>query len=196
MTAPRVADHPIDSIFLDRWSPRAFTGEAVREEDMMSILEAGRWAPSAFNIQPWRFLYSVRDDANWDEFVSTLNSFNAGWAKDAGGLIVLVSDSVVSGTNGKPDRPSGTHAFDAGAAWAQMALQATALGYHAHAMAGVDFDRARTVLNIPERFTIHIAVAIGRRGEPTQLSEDLQQREVPSQRLSLHETAFAGPFPS
>ena len=56
----RTADHDIDPIFLNRWSPRAFTGEAMPDEVLMSLFEAARWAPSASNIQPWLFVYARR----------------------------------------------------------------------------------------------------------------------------------------
>lgn len=196
MTSPRMADHPIEPVFLDRWSPRAFDGEELPESDLLTILEAARWAPSAYNIQPWRFLYARPSDAHWDAFMGVLDSFNASWAGQAGALVMVLSDTVMPGDGERPDQPSRCHTFDAGAAWAQLALQATALGYQAHAMAGLDYLKARTVLNVPARFRIEIAVAIGRRGAPEALPEGLRQRELPSPRRPLDETAFVGPFPS
>ncbi|EPN06679.1 nitroreductase family protein, partial [Pseudomonas syringae pv. actinidiae ICMP 18804] len=53
---PRIADHPIDPQFTERWSPRAFSGESIEQETLLSFFEAARWAPSAYNSQPWRFL--------------------------------------------------------------------------------------------------------------------------------------------
>ncbi|RMU80399.1 Nitroreductase [Pseudomonas syringae pv. aptata] len=55
-TNPRIADHPIDPQFTERWSPRAFSGESIAKETLLSFFEAARWAPSAYNSQPWRFL--------------------------------------------------------------------------------------------------------------------------------------------
>jgi nitroreductase len=52
---PRVADYAIHPQFTDRWSPRAFTGEAIPEETLLSFFEAARWAPSAYNSQPGVF---------------------------------------------------------------------------------------------------------------------------------------------
>ena len=57
----RTADYPIDPIFLNRWSPRSFTGETISDADLALLFEAARWAPSSSNIQPWRFLYAKRD---------------------------------------------------------------------------------------------------------------------------------------
>src|SRR5690349_12555288 len=56
-TAVRHPDHPVDPIFITRWSPRAFDRSVLPDADLMTIFEAARWAPSAFNYQPWRLLY-------------------------------------------------------------------------------------------------------------------------------------------
>ncbi len=61
---PRRPDHEIDPIFVERHSPRAFTGEAVPESELMRMVEAARWSPSGYNSQPWRFLYALKDDAH------------------------------------------------------------------------------------------------------------------------------------
>ncbi len=189
----RTADHPVDDLFVGRWSPRAFDGSQMPREDLLTILEAARWAPSAFNIQPWRFVYSMRDADSWETAVNLLNPFNREWAASASALVFLFSDTLVENSKGET-RPSGTHSFDAGAAWAQAALQATALGYHAHAMAGLQLDEIHSALDVPQRFKIEIAFALGRRGEVTTLPEGLQARELPSPRKPLTETAFEGRF--
>ena len=124
-----------------------------------------------------------------------MDPFNASWAQHASALIIVLSDTVMSDDGSRPQKPSRTHSFDAGAAWAQLALQATSLGYQAHAMAGIDFDQSQENLAVPERYRVEIAIAIGKRADPSVLSEELQDREQPSQRLSVHEIAFAGSFP-
>jgi nitroreductase len=188
----RTADPRVLPLFVDRWSPRAFDGTALPAEDLAVILEAAALAPSAFNYQPWRFLYAIRGDANWDLFLSLLLPFNAGWAKEAGALVFVLSDTVLRG--GETEKPFPTHAFDTGAAWALLALQATALGYHAHGMAGVDYDRVRSELGIPESYHINMAAAIGRRGDPEALPEALRAREAPSPRKPVAAFAAAGTF--
>lgn len=188
----RTASPRVLPLFVERWSPHAFDGSAIPQEDLDVILEAAALAPSAFNYQPWRFLYSHRQDANWDLFLSLLVPFNASWAKEAGVLLFIVSDSVMQ--QGEGSNPLHSHSFDAGAAWAQMALQATATGYHAHGMTGIDFDRIRTELAVPESFRIEAAVAIGRRGSPEVLPEGLRTREGPSGRKPVSAIAAAGSF--
>ena len=75
-TAARLPQHPIDPLFTRRWSPRAFTGEAMSHTELMHCLEAARWAPSAYNLQPWRFIYALRGDKGWDDFLAFTLPFN------------------------------------------------------------------------------------------------------------------------
>jgi nitroreductase len=160
----RTADPRVVPLIVERWSPRAFDESALPAEDLAVILEAATLAPSAYNYQPWRFLHSTKGDANWDRFLSLLIPFNASWAKDAGALVFIVSDTLMR----SPDaaNPNHSHSFDAGAAWALLALQATALGYHAHGMTGLDFAKAKEELGIPDDFRLEAAVAIGRKDSP------------------------------
>jgi len=188
--------HPADPLFLERWSPRAFDAAPMPEADLHILFEAARWAPSAFNSQPWRFLYARRDDPDWPLFLSLLIPWNQGWAHSASALVFILSDTLpFTGKDGAPV-PSHTSSFDAGAAWASLALQATKLGYQAHGMSGIELERARVELRVPERFRIEAAAAVGRLGDPATLSEKLRAREVPSDRRPLAETVFHGRFPA
>ncbi len=191
----RTPDHPIDPVFVDRWSPRAFDAAPMPAAHLLTLLEAARWAPSAYNIQPWRFLYVLRDDTHWRRVLAVLDAFNRDWAQQASALIVLLSDSLMPGVDGRAEQPSRTHSLDAGAAWAHLALQATRLGYQAHAMAGVDFDKARRSLGVPGRYRVEIAIAVGRQAYAAVLPQPLREREIPSTRRPLGEIAFPGRFP-
>jgi nitroreductase len=191
--APRQAHHPVDPIFTARWSPRAFDGSVLPDADLHTIFEAARWAPSAFNAQPWRFLYAKRESADWERFLALLMPFNQAWAQHAGVLIYLCSDTMMETKPGQLS-PSHTHSFDTGAAWASMALQATMLGYHAHGMAGVWWDKVREELKVPDRFRVDAACVIGRTGSLDVLDEKNRGREFPSDRRPIGESAFAGDF--
>jgi nitroreductase len=191
---PRRADYPVDKLFLDRWSPRAFTGEEMSEHDLMTILEAGRWAPSSYNSQPWRFIYGRRGTPHFDKILSFLIEFNQSWAKNASVLIVLVSSSTMLPPGKDAPVPSHSHSMDAGAAWENMALQATLLGYHAHGMVGFDMERAFAELGVPQGFRVEQAIAIGRRGDKSLLPEGVAARENPSDRLPLSVIAMEGTF--
>lgn len=191
----RISDYAIDPLFLNRWSPRAFKDETIPEEELMTLFEAARWAPSCFNSQPWRFLYARRHTPDWERFLSLLIDFNQSWAKNASALVFIVSNTMMTdpATNKRTLSPS--HTFDAGAAWAQLGLQATRSGWRAHAMAGFDHERARVELNIPDEYRIEAAVAIGRQGDRATLTERLQDREAPSTREALATITMEGGFP-
>ena len=190
----RTADHPIDKLFLDRWSPRAFTGASMSKGELFTLLEAARWAPSSFNGQPWRFLYALRDTPAWDKFLDLLIEFNRSWAKNAAALLVVVSRTTMLPPGGGEEVPAHSHSFDAGAAWANLALQATLSGWHCHAMVGFDIPRTASVLKVPDGFRVEAAVAVGKLGPASLLPEGLAAREIPSPRKPLEEIAFEGGF--
>ena len=190
----RTSDHDIDPIFLERWSPRAFTGEAISEEELMRIFEAARWAPSSYNSQPWRFVYARRDTPHWEPILGLLNEFNRSWAKNAAVVIIAASNSLMLPPGAQKPVPSHSHSFDAGSAWGYLALEATRLGWHAHGMVGFDIPRAFAELDFPEGYRVEAAIAIGRRGDPSILPEGVRAREVPSPRKPLAETVFEGKF--
>nr|WP_153435923.1 nitroreductase family protein [Sinorhizobium saheli] len=178
---------------MERWSPRAFTGEAVSEEELLALFEAARWAPSASNLQPWRFVYARRGTEHFAKLLSTLDEGNQRWAKNASALVIILSRTHRVTSTGEI-RPAYTHAFDTGAAWFALALQTQLAGWHAHAMAGVDRERAIEVLGVPEHYRVEAAVAIGRIADPSTLPDDLRAREKPSQRKPIGEFVFEGDF--
>ncbi|WP_213877072.1 nitroreductase family protein [Pseudomonas sp. dw_358] len=190
----RVADYAIHEQFIQRWSPRAFSNEVISEDTLLSFLEAARWAPSAYNSQPWRFLYARRDTPNWQRFLGLLNEFNRGWAQHASALVIVISKTTFTPPGATEEGPALWHTFDTGSAWGHLGLQASISGWHTHAMAGFDKELARTELKVPEGYEIHTAVAIGKLGDKATLAEFLQARETPSPRKPLSELAAEGDF--
>ncbi len=190
----RVADHPINPIFLERWSVRAFNGEAVPEADLMTMFEAARWAPSSYNSQPWRFIYALRNTPSWDTLFGLLLEMNQSWVKDAGALVVAISKSTLLPPGKDREIPSYTHSYDAGAGWAYFALQAAMSGYAAHAMVGFDMDTAFAKLQVPEGYRVEAAIAVGRRGDKSTLPPMWQEREAPNGRLGLDKLVMEGQF--
>jgi len=186
----RRADHPIDTIFLDRWSPRAMSGEALAEDELMVLFEAARWAPSSFNNQPWRILYARRDSEHWPLFLGLLVESNRIWAEKAAALCLFISKTTFD-YNGKPAR---THSFDTGAAWENLALQAMLGGYVAHGMQGFDYDRARSELGVPDEYQVEAMIAVGMPGSKESLPEKLQAVETPNDRRPLAKSVCEGPF--
>lgn len=193
-TNHRKADHEIDELFLARWSPRAFSADEISRDELFRLFEAARWAPSGYNAQPWRFIYARRGDAHWQRLLGLLNPFNASWAKDAAALVAVVSKPTLLPPGKTEEVANYSHSFDAGAAWASLALQASLLGWQAHGMAGFDHARAATELGLPEGYRPEAFVAIGKPGDKSQLPEGLQARETPSQRDPIQNLVFEGVF--
>jgi nitroreductase len=185
----RKTEHKVDKIFLDRWSPRALSKE-IKEEDLLSLFEAARWSPSSDNLQPWRFLYSINGDKNWNNFFDLLVDFNKLWCKNAGALILVLSKKTYPG--GKPDHFA---SFGAGSAWMSLALQARMKNLIAHGMAGFDKDKAKKVLKISEDYNIEAMVAVGAQGDIGDLHENLQKMETPNSRRPLKDSITKGSFP-
>ncbi|OKL39679.1 nitroreductase family protein [Pontibacter flavimaris] len=172
-----------------RWSPRAFSNEPVSGEQMEALFEAARWAPSAMNEQPWRFIYATREDeAAFEKLGSILLEGNS-WARQAGALFVSIAKTGYD-YDGSPNK----HAWhDVGLATGNLLLQATGMGLHAHMMGGFDAAKAKQALGIPEGFEAVAMGAVGYVGDPESLPEPLRTRELaPRQRKPLNELAFKG----
>ncbi len=185
-------EHEILPYISHRWSPRSMTGESLLEEELFSLFEAARWAPSSYNNQPWRFLYAQRATPEWPLFFDLMGAFNQSWTKNAGVLLVVLSAKQFA-HSGKPSR---THSFDTGAAWMAMALEATSRGLVIHGMEGFDYERTYTSLHIPkEAFQVEAMVAIGKRAPVSKLPSELQEREKPSLRRPINESISSGVFP-
>ena len=189
----RTAAHPIEPFILHRWSPRAMSGEAIERAELLRLFEAARWAPSWGNSQPWRFVLTVRDTPAFKKLFDTLDTGNQEWCVRAAAL-VLVCSTKISKRPGKPDKPLPTHAFDTGAAWMALALQARAMKLVAHGMGGFDPARARAECNVPDDVDIHCVVAIGKSGDPALLSEKNRASEKENDRDAIAQHVVEGAF--
>src|SRR6266446_1275323 len=177
----RTPDHPVEPIFVRRWSPRAMSGEPLPEAELLKLFEAARWAPSTYNEQEWRFLYARRDTPLWDDFMGLLAEPNRVWCERAAVLGVVLSHKVFA----KNQKPNPVHTFDAGLAYMSLALQGAAMGLVIHGMQGFDFDRARTGLSVPDDYSVDAMFAVGLPGDPADLPQELREREKPSGRKPL-----------
>ncbi|PKN05573.1 MAG: nitroreductase [Deltaproteobacteria bacterium HGW-Deltaproteobacteria-9] len=185
----RKTQQDVNEIFLNRWSPRAMSGEEITETALHSLLEAARWAPSANNNQPWRFLYARRNTPHWSTFFNLLAEGNQVWAKNAAVLLVVISKTTFDS-----DKPSRTHSYDAGAAWVSFALQGSFAGLVVHGMQGFDYDKAKETLRVPDNYQVEAMIAVGKEGKKEELPVYLQEREFPSDRKSLAAIAMEGSF--
>jgi nitroreductase len=179
----------IHDLIEERKSPRAFAEKSVEQEQLETLFEAARWAPSAMNEQPWRFIYATKEDKeNFDRLFSCLLEGNS-WARNAAVLFLTVAKKTYD-FNGTPNG----HAWhDIGLATGNLLLQATDLGLHVHLMGGFKADKAREVLGIPEGYEPVTIGAIGYIGDPETLPEHLRERELaPRTRKPLEELVFRG----
>ena len=174
---PKADIHPM---FFTRWSPRAMSCAKMSKKELLPLFEAARWAPSAFNVQPWRFIIASKQ-SDFDKFMSFLVPFNQSWCKNAAALVVIISRNK----SDYKDKPNPTHSFDTGAAWVSIALEGARRGYVVHGMAGYDEKRVREELKIPNLFTIEAMCAIGKIAKPEVLPKEIAKSEKPNQRKKL-----------
>ena len=179
-------DHPVHALIAGRWSPYAFSDRAVSLDDVRSLFEAARWAPSSYNEQPWRWILAARDQdpEGHAKLLSCLVEGNQGWAKVAPVLVLGVVSTQFS-RNGKPNKAA---QHDLGLAAGNLSLEATARGLVVHQMIGIEPETARTTFAIPVGFDAFTGLAIGYAGDPATLPEGLAQREAaPRSRKPLTE---------
>ncbi len=182
----REMEHVVDPLFLNRWSPRAMTGEKISDKELKSLFEAARWAPSSYNNQSWRFVYAKREDEEWNDFLGLLVDGNRKWAKEGAVLIVILSKTTFD-YNGKHSR---THSFDTGAAWENLALEGARRGLVVHGMQGFDYDEAKKLVGASEEFEVEAMAVVGKRADKEKLPEELRENEKPSKRKPVEEIAF------
>jgi len=188
---PAPADHPILSPITERWSPYAFSDQAIEDEKIRTLFEAARWAPSSFNEQPWRYVYATKDDGAARERMESLLSPGNSWAKNASLLIVSFYKKTFT-YNSKPN-VHGLH--DLGCASGYLVLQLPSLGLIGHQMAGFDATRAQKELGVPDDFAPGSMIAVGYPAAPQTLPEELRKREeAPRTRNIQEEFVFRGTY--
>ena len=183
----RTTKYPVEDMFLERHSPRAMSGKPISKDQLMTLFEAARWAPSSFNSQPWRFVYGIHGTPEFENIFSFLVDFNKSWCVNAGALIVTISKK----TDAK-GRPVDTHTFDSGAAWENLALQALHMGLVAHGMNGFDYAMAKEKLGVPDDYQVEMMIAVGEPGKIEDLPEALRAGEKAKDRKPLESMVFEG----
>lgn len=185
-TGPRHADTdaPLIAPLIERWSPRAYDPTAeLTDADVRTLLEAARWAPSAMNLQPWRFIVARRGSESFTLIHDALMGFNQAWADSAAALIVNIAE--LTDEDGKP-RPWAK--YDLGQAVAHLTVQAQHDGLHTHQMGGFDGARLAEAFDLREGLEIVSITAVGKVGDASSLPEPLREREVaPRSRKPLDE---------
>ncbi|MGE0090575.1 MAG: nitroreductase family protein [Bacteroidales bacterium] len=163
----------IDNI-KNRYSTVFFSNQQVESEKLQLLFEAARWAPSAFNEQPWRFIVGSKNkDEKYEKLLDCLVDSNKHWAQHAP-ILVLVAAKKKFSHNSNPNRSS---LYDTGLAVGNLLSQATALNLFVHQMGGFSIDKVKNEFTIPDEFEPIVIMAIGYKGNSNDFSEDLQNRE-------------------
>ncbi|AFL82154.1 nitroreductase [Aequorivita sublithincola DSM 14238] len=186
-------EHPVLESIKNRWSPRAFAKTPITEEKVKILLEAGRWAPSASNIQPWRVIWGIKGTKMYDRIFDCLDDFNQIWAANA----ELLWINAFKKTMEKNDKENFHALHDLGLFMGNVIHQANSMGIATHQMAGVKFKKAQDEFKFPDDYHVTTAVAFGYYGgNPDDLPEDLKKQELKKmrERKEQHEFAFNGNF--
>jgi nitroreductase len=181
---------PIAPVLAERWSPRSFNREyLLTQHEALSILEAGRWAPSSNNLQPWRFAYiSKTDELHPAICEKGLTGFNQSWAPNASALIVVAVQ--INAADGKENTG---RKYDAGLAAALMVVQAQELGLHTHHIGGLVREEILELLKLDSNYEILTVIAVGKIAPAEELEGPAFEREVaPRVRLELDEIMLYG----
>jgi nitroreductase len=165
---------PVHPLLAERWSPRGFdSAHELGDQELTALLEAARWAPSAQNSQPWRFLVSRRGEEAHGRLFAALAPGNRGWAGAASALIL-----VVARTAGDDGSPQPWALYDTGQAVAALVTQAEAEGLAVHQMGGFDIAAVRAEFGLGDNLTPVVVLALGRRGTIADLPQHLADRET------------------
>jgi len=186
---PAPTEAPILDVLAERWSTRVYDASATLDETALeSALEAARWAPSANNTQPWRFIVARRDTPEFETVHSALRGFNQSWTSAASALVVFVAETETE--DGSPRRMA---AYDLGQAAAHFTVQAHASGLHTHQMGGFDAKAVADAFGLDARFVPLTVMSIGSLGDIGQIPEDLRERELaPRTRHAVKDLVLAG----
>ncbi len=183
---------PIHDLIAGRWSGVAFDAQRpVSDEDLHSVLEAARWAPSCFGDQPWRYVVCKKDShpEGWQTIFDSLIDKNQAWCQHVPVLILACHDTQFSHN----DNPNRHGAYDTGAASVSMCLQAAALGLMSHQMGGFAAEKLQQSFAIPERFSPIAVIALGYQVAETDIPDAFREREMaPRKRNELSRNFFLG----
>lgn len=171
---------PIHPPIAARWSPRAFDPDAtVSSEQLVALLEAARWAASWGGRHPVRFVVGLRGQDTFTTIAGLLRRGNS-YAHAASALILVCADQ------GEDDRTVLYATLDAGAAIANLSIEAVTRGLIVHPMAGFDVDGAREAFALPDGIRPLAVVAVGSQGDYAQMAPEIAERDGrPRERLPL-----------
>ena len=182
-------DHPIHELIASRWSPYGFSNCTVSKENLLSLFEAARWAPSSYNEQPWSYIVATKDEPEeYEKLLSCLVDGNQSWANTAPVLAL----GVVSLKFARNNTPNAAAIHDLGLAAGNLLFEASARGLYVHQMIGILPDKAREIYEIPDGVEAKTGLAIGYAADPSTLSDPFKERDqTPRQRKPLQAFVFS-----
>ena len=175
----------VNRVITDRYSTVIFSSKSIKEETLLTLFEAARWAPSSFNEQPWRFIVGIKDEnENYQKLLHSLMAANQNWAKFAPVLVLSLAKKKSSVKN----RPNRFAQYDTGMAVGNLLAQATSLGLYVHQMGGYNVEKVKELFNLDDEFEPMAVMAIGYKGDIEIFPEELKERELKKRyRKSLNE---------
>lgn len=190
MSRQASTDYPVHELIAKRWSPYSFDDRPVLVDDLRSLFEAARWAPSSYNEQPWNYIIATKEKPEeFAQLLSCLVEGNQVWARNAPVLAL----GIVRLNFARNDKPNRAAIHDLGLAAGNLVMEATARGLSVHQMIGILPDRAREIYEIPEGYEPMTGMAIGYRGDPNRLPDNLKERDLSRRsRKALREFVFSG----
>jgi nitroreductase len=190
MVQPAITDHPVQNVVAARWSPYAFADRRVSKEDLQSLFEAARWAPSSYNEQPWTYIVATKDEAaEFARLLSCLVEGNQAWAK----LAPVLAVGCTSLNFTRNEQPNAAALHDLGLASGNLVLEAAARGLAVHQMIGILPDRVRELYQVPAGVQPLTGLAIGYAGDTAALPENIRARDAARRpRKALSTFVFGG----
>lgn len=174
-----------------RKSGFAFSSKSIEPEKLEAIFEAARLAPSSMNVQPWRYIYANHDEPEFQLILDALFDGNKKWAKDAATLVLSIAEIEYTYNDKLYKNAYAWH--DTGMADILLMVQAVSLGLATHPMGGFDHQKAIQNFNLPKEYEPIAVIAIGYKGDETQLPEDLLKRQkAPRTRKPFNDVVFRG----
>lgn len=193
MQKPTLNNYPILNALNQRWSPRAYSDKRVEKEKLQSIFEAARWAPSARNEQPWRFILGQKGDGSWEKIFESLAEWNQQWTAKAPVLVLNIGKKFYDYKH----LPNDTYQYDTGQAVAMMVTEAVNQGLIGHQMSGFNQDKAIELFKIPDDYQPISVSAFGYYGDPELLPLEMSKSESEVRnRRPITETVYSNTFGS
>jgi len=171
-----------------RSSIRTFIDKPVEDGKIAKILEAGRWAPTSGNKQPWRFLV-VRDKQKQAEFDPR---FHQPWILNAPAIIIVLAAPF--DTWEKYDELDQMYVQDIATSTENILLMTHSLGLGAVWVTTFSRKAVRKTLAIPREFLIQALVCIGYYdiNSVTEYHGEVIPNKKERPRRPLNEIAFDG----